>query len=82
MYDLSSGKPFYSAVSRELGLRFHPERGWYRNSRPKMGEWKRWRAWDWIEALTLKQMVSEGTQSWTQVPYRNFSSQTPAYEHT
>lgn len=52
----------FSSVYRELALRFHPERGWYRNNRPKTGEWKRRRrAWDWIKALTLKQMVSEET---------------------
>lgn len=56
-----------TAASWEPGLRFHPERGWYRNSRPKMGARKRSRAWDCIDALTLKQMVSKGTQSCTQV---------------
>jgi len=51
----------------EHGRRFHPERGWYMSSKPKMGEWERGRAWDWTEALTLKQMASKGTQDCTQV---------------
>lgn len=38
--------------------------GWYGNNRPTMTSgWKRRRrrAWDWIKAVTLKQMVSEET---------------------
>lgn len=39
--------------------------GWYGNNRPTMTSgWKRRRrAWDWIKAVTLKQMVSEETHS-------------------
>lgn len=46
-------------IYRELWSEISSRERLYRNSRPKMGEWKK-RAWDWIKALTLRQMVSEG----------------------
>lgn len=62
---LQKASPFLTLLGAWLEI--YPERGWYMNSRPKMGEWKRGRAWDWTEALTLKQMASKGMQDWTQV---------------